>query len=436
VALRNRPEHVAAVLAVLAADRCLTTVNPLQPAERLAADIERADVPVLIADPDLAIPDDPGRALIRLAPDGSMQAQSAIASRETELATATAIEMLTSGTTGPPKRVRLSTRQLDTSVANVAGARGVEDRLPRMGSSVTIVPAPLVHIGGLWNVLNALYSGRRLFLLERFRVPDWVAAVETYRPKSTGLVPAALRSVLDADVDPQRLSSLRAVTSGTARCPVELADEFYDRFGIPVLATYGATEFAGAVAGWTLPDHEKWWKLKRGSVGRPFRGVEIRAVDQASWAPLSAGEPGLLEVRSGQVTSDRSWLRTSDLGRVDSDGFVWIDGRADDVIIRGGFKVQPDTVEKTLRAYPGVLEAAVIGVPHPRLGSVPIAVVELTPGALAPDPGELLAFTRERLMPYEVPVEIRIVDALPRTPSLKISRVDVLALFDPAQPAP
>jgi long-chain acyl-CoA synthetase len=433
VALRNRPEYVAAVLAVLATHRCLTTINPLRPAEQLAADLERAAVSVLVTDSELPVPGLPDTtALILLGPDGAVQTRPGTAPAAHEPLPGTAIEMLTSGTTGPPKRIRLGYAQLNASLSSITGSRGSDSLLPRFSSAVSIVATPMVHISGLFHVINTIYSGRRLFLLDRFRVETWVAAVERYRPRTSGLVPAALRSVLDAGIDPARLTSLASVTAGTAPCPPDLADAFYQRFGIPVLANYGATEFAGAIAGWTLADHKQWWETKRGSVGRPFPGVQIQAVDQKSGDPLAPGDEGLLEIRSPQVGAG-DWVRTSDLGRVDGDGFVWIDGRADDVIIRGGFKIHPGTVEKALRAYPGVRDAAVVGIPDARLGSVPAAVIELMPGTEHPDEADLLEFARQRLLPYEVPVELHVADVLPRTASLKVSRVDVLSLVDEAR---
>ena len=135
-----------------------------------------------------------------------------------------------------------------------------------------------------------------------------------------------------------------------------------------------------------------------------------------------------LEVRGPQLAHD-SWLRTTDLARRDDDQFIWIEGRADDVIIRGGFKVVPGHVTETLRHHPAVLDACVIGRPDDRLGQVPVAAVELRPGStLTAD--ELVAWSRERLSGYEVPVAVQIVDALPRTPTMKVSQHAVQKLFD------
>ena len=167
-----------------------------------------------------------------------------------------------------------------------------------------------------------------------------------------------------------------------------------------------------------------------GAAGRAFPGAELRVVSPEGDA-LPAGTVGLLEIRTAQSPEGGdNWLRTSDLAEIDEDGFLWIRGRADDAIIRGGFKVQPDTVKKALERHPAVLEAAVAGRPDERLGQVPVAAVELRSGAEAPTPAELVALCREVLTPYEVPAEVLVVGELPRGPSMKVSRPDLLALFD------
>ena len=144
-----------------------------------------------------------------------------------------------------------------------------------------------------------------------------------------------------------------------------------------MLISYAATEFGGAVAGWNLADHAEFWATKRGSVGRAHSGSELRIVDEVDGHVLGADEVGLLEVKAGQLGDGSGWMRTTDLARIDADGFLWILGRADQAIIRGGFKVRPDDVRAALEAHPAVRGAAVIGVADARLGAVPVAVVEL-----------------------------------------------------------
>jgi acyl-coenzyme A synthetase/AMP-(fatty) acid ligase len=263
-------------------------------------------------------------------------------------------------------------------------------------------------------------DGRPFCLLERFRVDEWVDAVRRHRPQTVSLVPAALRMVLDADVDPADLSSIRSVVSGTAPLSPEDADAFFAKYGIPVLISYGATEFGGGVAGWNLADHQRYWAAKRGSVGRAHDGCELRVVDPDSGAPLSVGAAGVLEVKARQLGDDLEWTRTTDLARIDPDGFLWILGRADQAIIRGGFKVLPDDVRVALERDPRVRGAAVIGVDDPRLGAVPVAAVELRAGSEPITAEQLLAEASNVLARYELPTRLQIVPELPRTPSGKV----------------
>jgi long-chain acyl-CoA synthetase len=202
--------------------------------------------------------------------------------------------------------------------------------------------------------------------------------------------------------------------------PPELAEEFEGRYGIPVLGTYGATEFAGAIAGWTLRDKKQWGARKRGSVGRAHHGIELRIVDPDTGDVLPAGQTGLLEARGGQLPGeDGAWLRTTDLATIDDDRFLFIRGRADDAINRGGFKIPPSVIEDALEAHPAVDEASAVALPDARLGQVPAAAVTLLSPATEE---ELMEYLTSRLTRYQRPVAIKVVDQLPRTPSLKISR--------------
>lgn len=429
VVLENRPEHVATVAAVIASGRCVVTLSPLQPAARLAADIAGSGLPVVVSGPGALAREDVldtvtahGLAL-ELGLDGAVRPVGGTAPAAVPTSPGVAVEMLTSGTTGPPKRVRLRVDQLDQGLVS-GGQTPKAGRL--LTRSAALVASPLVHIGGLWRAVGCLATGRRMILLPKFALEPWVSAVERHQLRAAGLVPAALRTVLDADVPKERLASLQVVTSGTAPCPAELADAFFRKYGVRVLMTYGATEFAGAVAGWTLPLHETWWERKAGSAGRAFPGVELRVTDDDG-AEQAAGETGRLEVRTAQTAQGgETWVRTSDLARIDSDGFLWIEGRMDDAIIRGGFKVQPETVKRVLETHPAVREAVVAGLPDERLGAVPVAAIEVEPGRLPPAVAELVALCRAQLTPYEVPAHILVLDELPRTPSSKVSRVELL----------
>src|SRR5690606_29867965 len=127
---------------------------------------------------------------------------------------------------------------------------------------------------------------------------------------------------------------------------------------------------------WTLADHQRYWKAKRGSVGRANPGAQLRVVDEDGHV-LGPDAQGRLEVKPAQFAAGADWLRTTALACIDADGFVWILGRADQAIIRGGFKVMPDDVRTALESHPAVRGAAVIGMPDERLGETPVAMVEL-----------------------------------------------------------
>ena len=207
------------------------------------------------------------------------------------------------------------------------------------------------------------------------------------------------------------------MTSGTAPLSAEDADAFTEKYGIPVLTSYAATEFGGGVAGWTLADHQKYWRVKRGSVGRANPGAQLRVVGDDG-DPLGPDQIGLLEVKPGQLGPSADWMRTTDMARIDADGFLWIIGRADQAIIRGGFKVMPDDVRIALESHPAVAGAAVVGRRDERLGETPVAMVELREPGSANAAG-LIDYLRTRLARYEIPTDIAIVAELPRTPSGK-----------------
>jgi acyl-CoA synthetase (AMP-forming)/AMP-acid ligase II len=408
ILLRNRPRHVGLLLGVLRAGGCVVTIDPGR------RDSAALDLPVVVGDPtDLAdfgrlppttnlppkVEQDPlpFRGQVRDGEGVRGQVRSGVA-----------VRMLTSGTTGPAKRVDLSYRMLERVLVGAKHYESGQRAGLRLRRGVAVVNAPLVHLSGIFRVLQCVSDGRSFALLERFTVDGWVDAVRRHRPATASLVPAALRMVLEARVDPDDLASLRSVVSGTAPLDPDDADAFTERFGVPVLVSYAATEFGGGVAGWNLADHQRFWAAKRGSVGRAHPGCELRVVD------------GLLEVQAAQLGEGTGWVRTTDRARIDDDGFVWILGRADQAIIRGGFKVHPDDVRAVLERHPAVRGAAVVGRDDRRLGAVPVAAVELRPGADPPTPDDLRAHAAATLSRYEVPTEVRVVAELPRTASGKV----------------
>ncbi|OBH12787.1 class I adenylate-forming enzyme family protein [Mycobacterium sp. E1747] len=437
VVFGNRFESIAILMSAIVDGWTLVTLNPLQPAERLNADLAATGVAYVISPAhnfdESGFPEAvAGLGASSWSVDGdAVVLRTSTCRRDENPDPKVQIEMLTSGTTGPAKRIPLTRRQLESSLSAALvhhdRSHG-HDRAPFSGA-VALVIVPIVHIGGLWGVLQALTTGRPIVLLERFTVDGWVAAIKQHKPKLAGLPPAAIRSVLDSDITREDLSSVRALNAGTSPVPPELVEAFLDRFGIPILVVYGATEFSGAVAGWNLKDFHAHWQDKRGSVGRPFPGVRLRVVDDEG-SEVAAGTPGRLQIATPQAgLNGDTWLTTSDIARVDVDGFLYIDGRADDVIIRGGFKISPETVVNALRRHEAVADATVVGVPDKRLGQIPIAAVELRPGAHA-DAETLRAHCRALLAPYEVPAEVHIIDQLPRGAALKVDRRGITTILE------
>jgi long-chain acyl-CoA synthetase len=413
ILLRNTPAHAAAFLGVLLGGGTVVVINPSRGDDRTRADIAALDLTVVVGEADdLASIVHAGATAI---PISDLDAAPLV---PTPIPGAgrpgVAVRMLTSGTTGPPKRIDLT---YDMLARSVIGPEPDQSPLPaELRHGVAIVNAPMVHIGGVFRVLQCVCEARPFALLDRFELNQWADAVRRHRPRAVSLVPAALRMVLHSDLTREDLASVRAVTSGTAPLSAEDADAFTAKFGIPVLTSYAATEFGGGVAGWTLADYQKYWHVKRGSVGRPTLGAQLRVVDDDG-APLGPDEVGLLEVKPGQLGPSAEWMRTTDMARIDGDGFLWILGRADQAIIRGGFKVMPDDVRAALEGHPAVRGAAVVGRPDDRLGETPVAMVELRDATV--DTAALVEFLRARLARYELPTDIAIVDQIPRTPSGK-----------------
>jgi acyl-CoA synthetase (AMP-forming)/AMP-acid ligase II len=447
VMVRNRPSALAAVLTAVADRACMVSINPLLPDDRLARDLAGLALPVVIAETmDLDRPGvldalrAAGSAVIELPgilegarPGPGLEGFDAAKVRRDE--PGVIIEMLTSGTTGTPKRIPL---KRDAFEKSFEGALSYErDREPgepaRLRPGTTILSNPMTHIGGLWGALTCIAGGRSMCILEKFSVPSWWASIVRHRPKVAGAVPAGLRMILDANIPKEDLSSLVAVRTGAAPLDPAITEEFMERYGLPVLQNYGATEFSGAVAGWALGDFHKYWRAKHGSVGRFQPGVTGRVVDPETGVELRPGDEGVLEMKAAQFGNGGQWLRTTDRAIIDADGFLFIKGRADLAINRGGFKVHPDDVNKTYEQHPAIREAVTVGIDDRRLGAVPVMALMLKANAAAPDEAELHAFGREHLMPYQVPVKFLIVDDVPRTPSMKPALPQVRALFtDPA----
>jgi acyl-CoA synthetase (AMP-forming)/AMP-acid ligase II len=439
IVMRQRPPLLAAELSALRAGRMALLLSPLLADRALADDIAGTRPAVLVAHAtDWARPgfsesvaaagsvgievDDHLEARLRTVPDVPPSGPMSHA----------AVTVTTSGTTGAPKRMPVA---WETFVRLGGGPVG---RAPRSAGGALIVALPLVTLGGLLSVTRLIFGGRPLSMMERFDVHVWAALVKEHRPSVIGAPPPVVKMILDAGITADHFEGVTAYMTSSGAIPPDVIQEFEHRYGIPVLLGYGATEFLDSVTGWTPALWEEFGASKVGSVGRAKREARLRVVDPDTGDELAADQPGLLEVDPPEraVGLPSGWMRTSDRARIDSDGFLWILGRADDVIVRGGFKIDVKQVEAALLEHPSVSAACAVGIPDDRVGHVPAAVVTIGAGAAAPGEPELIDWVRERVPAYAAPVAVRVVDAIPTTSTLKHHRAAIAELFAESQPHP
>lgn len=333
----------------------------------------------------------------------------------------TAAVIYTSGTSGDPKGVCLS---FDNLVQN---AKACIEHTRMDPQQVFLSVVPQFHSFGFTTMTaTPLLLGATAWYLPRFSP---VAVVSTIAEKGVTIF-LAIASMYGAlaktkNADPNALASLRLAISGGEPLSPVVADAFKERFGIELMEGYGLTESSPVVAV-NMP-----WAHRPGSVGRPLPGIEVSTVDEQGRA-LPPGEVGELIVRGHCVMQGylnqpdataasirNGALHTGDIGRVDPDGFVYITGRAKEMMIVGGENVFPIEIETVLCAHPAIADAAVVGMPDEVRGELPLAFVILQEGATADDK-EIRAFCRRHLAGYKVPREIRIEQDLPRGPTGKI----------------
>ena len=352
----------------------------------------------------------------------------------------TTILMYTSGTTALPKAVLLTYNDFTAYVtANVELADGT----PR-GTSLLCVP--LYHIAGATNVMTNMFTGRKLVLLRQFDAGDWLRTVEKEQVTHAFLVPTMVKQLIDhADFAKYDLSSLQNLSYGGAAMPFPVVRRAIEMFPKTVgfVNAFGQTETTSTLTVLGPDDHrldgtphEVELRLKRlKSIGRPLPDVELKVVDDDG-KELPAGEIGELWVRTPRVMKgygsggshtsplQDGWLPTRDMGWLDEDGYIFLAGRKDDMIIRGGENIAPAEVEAVIYSHPGVDEAAVIGLPDVEWGQRVAAVIVPRPGVtLTAD--EVSEFCRQRLASFKKPEVIHFVDALPKNQMGKVLKKDL-----------
>ncbi len=338
----------------------------------------------------------------------------------------TAVILYTSGTTGNPKGVELTQRNI---ISNTVAGRG-DNTNSEQETNVQLAILPLAHAFGL-TVSNIGYlTGTKYIMHPRFDTNAVLSAIERHHVNAFAGVPAMFVALLyTPDADKYDTSSLRYCVSGSAPLPLAVLEGFQKKFGCQILEGYGLSEATTVLTGHTLN-----MPVKPGSVGKPIPGVELRIVDEDD-REVASGEVGEIIARGPNImkgyynmpeatasTLHNGWLHTGDMGKFDEDGYLYIVERKKDLIIRGGFNIYPRDVEEVLNSHPAVIESAVIGVPSERMGEEVKAYV-VKRGEV--DAETLKAYCREKLANYKTPGEIEFVELLPRNGVGKIDKKEL-----------
>jgi len=337
--------------------------------------------------------------------------------------------LYTGGTTGRAKGVMLSHRGLWES------GHALHRVGESQGTTRWLLPLPLSHAYGLIVVISGMHSSRpQSSVLQRwFDAKGWLELAQEHRVESSTVVPSMLQMLLDQPYQDYDLSSLRSFGSGGAPLLPALREKAEEAFGVTILEGYGCTESSAVIAASTVEES------RPGSVGKPLSHAEV-IIAGPSGEPVPTGEEGEIWVRGPGVmqgywndpaqtaaTVVDGWLHTGDIGHFDADGYLYVDDRIKDLIIRGGFNVFPRDVEDALLAHEAVTAAAVVGRPDAHKGEEVVAAVALHPGART-TPEELIAFVKTRLAPHKYPREVLILDAVPVTSVGKTDRKAVRSL--------
>ncbi|MBL9141145.1 MAG: AMP-binding protein [Phycisphaerae bacterium] len=336
----------------------------------------------------------------------------------------TAIILYTSGTSGRPKGVMLSERNLRTNVDQVTQCADFTAK------DIMFGVLPQFHSFALTILtLLPLRVGCRVVYSARFVPGQVLECMRTQKPTVFVAIPSMYNALLLArSGQADDFASLRYIVSGSEPLPDKVASSFYAKFGKRISEGYGLTE-TSPVTNWCLPE-----EYKPHSVGRALPGVEERIVSPDGRV-LGTDEDGEIRIRGANVMKgyyglpeltaeafdSEGYLKTGDMGRFDRDGHLFITGRIKEMLIISGENVFPREIEEVLNHHPLVKASAVVGLPDPARGEIPVAFVELHEGA-AWDEASVRAHCREKLPVYKVPRDFRVLDALPRNPTGKVMR--------------
>lgn len=349
-----------------------------------------------------------------------------------------ALQVYTSGTTGEPKGVMLSHRAL-------LGINCLRDRLgwdSWSARDVTLVNAPLGHIGAFGMMARALFFGGTTVIHEQFEASATLEAIERFGITKLALVPTAIKMLLDHPrATGTNFASLSQIVYGSAPITPDLLQRAIATIGCDFVQSYGQTETSGPVVALPPADHDPTGNIRMTGAGLPMPATEVKIVAPTG-DPMPPGETGEILVRSVANMSGywnrpdatcatldaEGWVHTGDAGYLDDDGYLYVRSRVKEMIISGAENVYPAEVENALSSHPGVAEVAVIGLPDEHWGEIVTAVVVARQGfPLKAD--ELRAWARERIAGYKLPKGIHFVGELPLTSIGKIDKRALIATF-------
>ena len=345
---------------------------------------------------------------------------------------AVVLQLYTSGTTGRPKGVQTTNRNLAQLTKGLGEFWSVDE------SSISLVAMPLFHIGGMGWLLVGLTCGATNVLVAEIEPGALVDTMERERVTNAFLVPTVLQMLCAVPGAAQRdWSALRSIAYGASSITTTTLKTVLTTFGCPLYQVYGMTETTGAIVQLAAEDHDPGGPREHllRAAGKPYPWMELQIVDPAGGEPLPANEVGEVRVRGSSVTpgyfdnpeetgkalDQDGWLRTGDGGYLDDEGYLFLTDRIKDMIVTGAENVYPAEVEEVLSQHPLVSEVAVFGVPDERWGEVVTAAV-VKRGAEQPEDDELVAFARRRLAGYKLPRALHYVDELPKTATGKVSK--------------
>lgn len=348
-----------------------------------------------------------------------------------------AVQIFTSGTTAAPKAALLRHANLASYIL------GTVEFCSAAPDEAALVSVPPYHVAGIAALLSSVYAMRRIALLPAFEPDAWLSLVAGEKVSNAFVVPTMLSRIIERldPASPPDLSSLRAIAYGGGKMPLELIERALALFPeTDFTNAYGLTETSSTIALLGPQEHREAFasddpavRARLASVGRPLPTVELEIRD-GDGRPLPPGGRGEIYVRGEQVSGeyrerkaldDDGWFPTRDAGWLDADGYLFLAGRADDVIVRGGENISPAEIEDVLLAHAAIADAAAVAVPSPEWGEAVGVAIVVRPGQAAPDEEELRELIRARLRSSRVPERIAVLDELPYNEMGKLLRREI-----------